>query len=484
MKPLILDFLRRWRWLFVIALLLSVASSITGFPFVFAPAAVFTLLLDAQRGVFRAVRPLPVSRNDQAKAWWLVGVPLLPLLSVPVLAIGVLVSQQLNLPAAMGLRPPPRVIPAALPVDVEARDALIESPSPPATVAPSFAQERRFIGSLSDSNTKPAPWFSAGVQTWVALGYAGFCFFLMQWAPTSPAENLAENVQQGIFGALWGISMPGVAFLLPCLPRNPDAIASWHWAVLAASPVFVALSYFSAADLLQRRMFITSVKERPPAPAEVGAGSGGLTGVPLFLATFAGRIVLFLVLIACVQVVVMRWMLGGKMPSNNPSLALQVVMMGLLMGAMVTEAIGIRGLRVLPLSTRRLAVLLSLISWAAAVSGAAFSAFWCGAGDPSLAPWLNFAGVSVAMCGWATLALAVVLHTSSSGRIFLLILFGMIPSACISFLQDYTVLFAAIGAIAGIAGFALLVRGLKKSAAFYRPRGFFGMTPGQPSAVR
>ena len=96
MKPLILDFLRRWRWLFVIALLLSVGSSIGGMPFVFAPAAVVALLLDAQRGVFRAVRPLPVTRLDQAKAWWFVGVPLLPLLSVPVLAIGVLLFQQFN----------------------------------------------------------------------------------------------------------------------------------------------------------------------------------------------------------------------------------------------------------------------------------------------------------------------------------------------------------------------------------------------------
>ena len=84
MKMLILDFLRRWRWLFVIALLLSVASSVFGIPFVFAPAAVIALLLDAQRGVFRAVRPMPVSRGDQAKAWWFVGVPLLPLLSDPV----------------------------------------------------------------------------------------------------------------------------------------------------------------------------------------------------------------------------------------------------------------------------------------------------------------------------------------------------------------------------------------------------------------
>jgi hypothetical protein len=43
---------------------------------------------------------------------------------------------------------------------------------------------------------------------------------------------------------------------------------------------------------------------------------------------------------------------------------------------------------------------------------------------------------------------------------------------------------AVFGAVSGVGGFMLLVRGLKKSAAFYRPRGFFGMTPGQPSPAR
>ncbi len=476
MKPLILDFLRRWWWLLAIALLLSVGSCVTGFPFVFAPVAVIALMLDAQRGVFRAVRPLPVSRNDQTKAWWFVGVPLVPLLSVPVLAIGVLIFQAIQPRIAAD-----RFAPPAGPTPLEAVSGM---PAPPAPALPAFAQERRYIGPFSVPNKPPAPWFSAGVQAWVALGYAGFCFFLLQWAPTRAAENFAENVQQVIFGLLWGFSMPGIIFLFPNLPRTPDAVASWHWAVFAAAPVFVAFSYFSASEVVQRRMFVTAVKARPRADADAAAVKGGLTGVPFFVANFAGRIVLFLAMIAVVQVVVMQWMLGGKAPLNNPATILQVVMMGLMMGAVLTEQIGLRGLRVLPLSTPRLAVLLSLISWAAAVTGAAFAALWCGVGDPALPPLANFAAQAVAMCGWATLALAVMLHIASSARFFLLLLFGVIPFLCIEIFQKQSALFAAIGALAGIAGFALLLRGLKKSAAFYRPRGFFGMTPGQPSAVR
>ena len=126
MISLILDFLRRWRWLFIISLLLSAAFSIAGMPFILAPAAVVALLLDAQRGVFRAVRPLPITRLDQAKAWWIVGVPLLPLLSVPALVLGVFLFQQFHPdagPAGLGtfaarvveVTPPMEALPEAMP---------------------------------------------------------------------------------------------------------------------------------------------------------------------------------------------------------------------------------------------------------------------------------------------------------------------------------------------------------------------------------
>ena len=482
MKPLILDFLHRWRWLFVIALLLSVASSVFGAPFTIAPAAVVALLLDAQRGVFRAVRPLPVTRLDQAKAWWFVGVPLLPLLSVPVLALGVLLFQQFNPAGNVRFFGPAAVAPSEAPPPIVVLPEEMAGASVPPGAASGKAD--RVIAAPLQNGKAPAPWFAAGVQTWVALGYAGFCFFLLQWAPTRAPENVAEHVQQGIFGLLWGISMPGVAFLLPNLPRTPDAIAGWHWAIFGAAPVFVALSYFSAAELVQRRLILTVVKARPPAAAQPGATSGGLTGIPLYVITFAGRIVGFVALIACVQLVVLRWIMDGKAPPNNPALGMQVSLMGMMIGAVLAEATGLRALRALPLSTPKLALLLALIPWAGAFTSAAFSSLWCRAGDPSLSIWMNLAAQSLALCGWVTLAFAITMHIASGVRLFVLMLLVMIPGVAIPFAEKYAVIFAAIGAVAGVAGFALLMRGLKKSAAFYRPRGFFGMTPGQPSAVR
>jgi hypothetical protein len=476
MKSLILDFLHRWRWLFAISLLLTAAFSIAGFPFILAPAAVVALLLDAQRGVFRAVRPLPITRLDQAKAWWIVGVPLLPLLSVPALVLGVFLFQQFHpnagpagfapLAAPVVQTPPPmEVLPEAMPGTSSAEQRLIAPPQVPVKQA-------------------PAVWFAAGVQAWVALGYAGFCFFLMQWAPTRPADNLTENVQQGVFGLLWGVSMPGIAFLFPNLPRSPDAIVSWHWAIFVAAPVFVALSFFSAAELVRRRMFVTAVKTRPQAAAGSLAISSGLTGIPLFVVNFAGRIVMMVALIACLQIVVLQWMSQGNAPGNNPAMEMQVSLMGMMFGAVTAESIGMRALRTLPLSTPKLALLLSLIPWAGAFTSAVFSAVVCRAGDPALSIWANVAAQSLALCGWVTLAFAITLHISSGGRLFVLMLLVMIPGITLQFAVKYTVPIAAFGLVAGIAGFALLVRGLRKSSAYYRPRGFFGMTPGQPTAVR
>lgn len=474
MKLLVLDFIRRWKWLFVLSLLASVASSVAGTPFIFAPATIVALMLDAQRGAFRAVRPLPVTRLAQARSWWFVGVPLLPLLSVPVLALGVILFQQFNptgYPRFSGLNTPPEIA-APLPLDAQPLSASVPQSVP------------HFAAPIASSSSAPAPWFAAGVQAWVALGYAGFCFLLLQWAPTRPAEGVAENVQQALFGLLWGLSMPGIAFLLPNLPRTPAAIVGWHWAIFGAVPVFVALSYLSAEALVQRRLFVTGVKSKSQSDARPGRVGVGLTGVPLYVLNFAGRIVLILTTMAVLQSVVLRWMLGANGPTSSPVLVMQIVMMGFLLGAMTTETIGMRGLRVLPLSTLRLALLLSLISWTTASVGAAFATLWCHLGDPAIPLWMNLTGFALAMCGWSTLALAALLYMASTARIFVLMLLVVIPSVILSFLQTHTAIYAAVGVVSGAVGFALLVRGLRNSSAFYRPRGFFGMTPGQPSAVR
>ena len=165
-----------------------------------------------------------------------------------------------------------------------------------------------------------APLFAAGVQVWVALGYAGFCFFLMQWAPTRPPENLAEHVQQGLFGVLWGTldAGRGVPSCHICRALPPPSRRGTG-PIFVAAPICVALSYFGASDIVQRRMFVTGVKARPQADFAAGIGvSGGLCGrAAVFVLNFAGRIVLLLVAMAITfTMIVLRWMLGRK-PSRQ-----------------------------------------------------------------------------------------------------------------------------------------------------------------------
>ncbi|TAG10382.1 MAG: hypothetical protein EAZ42_04090 [Verrucomicrobia bacterium] len=480
MKSLIYDFLHRWRWLFVISVLISLVSSIGGKPLIFAPAAIFALAIDAQRGVFRAVRPLPISQLDQAKAWWVVGVPLQTLLSVPALVLGVFLFQQIHPnagPAGYGPAAK-RVVEATPPMEKSAEAMSGTSASVPegSIIPPPKAAGKK----------PPVLWFAAGVQAWVALGYAGFCFFLMQWERTRPAENLAEIVQHVIATSLSSISMLGVVFLFIYFPRSPDAMVTWHWAILVAAPVFVALSYFSAAELLRRRMLMTAVKTRPQAAAKPGVHSRGLTGIPLFVVTFIGRIAMVVSVTICVWIVTSQWISKGDAPGTKPDLGgeMRVWMLCTILGVFMVESIGMRALRILPLSTPKFALLLLLIPWTVAFSGAIFSAVILRAGDPALSVWWNLTAHSLVLCGWVTLAYAITMHMSKLARLFVLPMISTIPYSMFHFVVKYPMPIAAVGFLAGLGGFALLVRGLRKSSAFYRQRGFFGTTAGQPTAVR
>jgi hypothetical protein len=90
MKRLIVDFLARWWWMLALYIVSMAGATMAGQPIIFTPILLIGLVFDAQRGLFRAVRPLPVSRREQAMTWWVLGVFVLPLVSVPALATGTL----------------------------------------------------------------------------------------------------------------------------------------------------------------------------------------------------------------------------------------------------------------------------------------------------------------------------------------------------------------------------------------------------------
>lgn len=93
MQRLILDFIgRRW-WLLAFLLVLSAGFMAAGIPLIVTPFALVALLFDAQRGLIRTVRPLPVTHRAQAGAWWFIGVLLVPLITLVTSPVSALIHQ-------------------------------------------------------------------------------------------------------------------------------------------------------------------------------------------------------------------------------------------------------------------------------------------------------------------------------------------------------------------------------------------------------
>ena len=451
MKLLILDFLRRWWWLLAGLAAISVVTAAGGAPFVWAPIAMVCLMMDEQRGVLRVVRPLPIARRVQAGTWWFVGVLLVPLLAVVALSAGNWIYLAMHSPAAATMAPPEVVL---------HRVPLVNA----------------FISPTPDYS----PWFASAVQWWVGLGCSALCFLLAMLLPKRPLAGLWENLGYGLLSAVWGSAMPGLPFLATYLPNSVAAVVPWHWAVFAAVPFCVVLSFLAAPDMLQRRLAATGQAARiEPASAD-HAGSGGLTGVPLYLVTFVGRMVLILFLMA-----VMFSMISGKERwGAAPILAGQAVAIAIALGAFTVEAIELRVLRALPLSTARLAMLLLAMPVILGVCGAGLTAGWAGVGDPGLPPALNFGAQALAIAGCGSLALAISLHFISGARLVAPIALVMMPTLGFFRWAKEPALLAIVGALTLVLAFGLLHRGLRRCPAFYQPRRLFGMSLAQPLAGR
>jgi hypothetical protein len=449
MKRLTLDFLARWWWLLAIYIVVTIGGTMAGQPFVFTPLLLVCLLFDAQRGLFRAVRPLPVSRREQAVTWWLLGVLVLPIVSVPTLAAGTMFYVRSH---------------AAL---------LVPVPSP--------------TGGAPLYWLNFSPWFAAGVTAWVGLGFAAFCFLLCRFLPTRPPNDLLETIAQSIVAMLWGLSMPGSMLLLQFLPKMPEQLAPWHWVIFALVPVCVVLSFVAAPDVLQRRTFAIVAGKKKIAAADKGhSASHGLVGVPLFLAVVVGRGVAMIILMVTLQLIMFEFMSGWRDsgPHGNPMFVGQIVGFALLFASLCGEWAGLRVLRTLPLSTAKLAGLLLCAPVAFGIVAAVFSSVWGGIGDSSAPMIGNFVAQAVAIAGLGSLAMAISLHVTSGLRILVLIVTAMLPAAAFIFLAKWPLVFVLIGGAAFIGGTALLHRGLCKSSVFYQPRRMLGMTIGQPVAVR
>ena len=459
MKLLTLDFLRRWWWALAVFAVVTLVTTVNASPIVLGPAALVSLLFDATRGVFRAVRPQPVALREQAQTWWLLAVWLVPIVSLVPIVLGTLIYLGMN-----------GVTQVAMPMLHEVGGKFIARPEMPSFV------------------TTYSPWFAAAVQIWVGLGFAALCFLLACGLPTRPPEGVWESLTAIVVGALWGFSIPGLTFVLPLMPQTPAGVHGWHWAVFVSVPFFVVISYLVAPDLMRRRtLVVAAVRPRRGASAQAGS-RGGLTGASLYLATFPLRAALMIVAIAVVQYFFVRLMTGGAGSPPGPlprqyMPLMQIAMFAIIFGAISAEWSNMRSLRTLPLSRERLAALLLAIPVGNGLVAALMATFFVGDGAANLHTIFAFTAQVIYCAGFGGLALVGMLHISSGLRL-LMLMAAIIPASGFAFAATLPLVFAPLGALALLAAWLLLIRGIGKSAAFYRPRSFFGVNIGQPMAVR
>ncbi len=443
MQLIILDFIRRRWWLFPLVAVFAILGMATAQSMIFTHLAIIVLIFDAQRGLLRAVRPLPVSRRSQASAWWFIGVLLAPLVTFFALPIGALIS-------AATIRP-----------------RLFPIPSVDAALPYTFV--------LAPDHF--APWFSAGISAWVGLGYAAFCFLLCIGLPNRPASSRLESIWQGVFGGLWGLSFSGPMLFMFVLPKNPGAIQPWHWVLFALVPVLLVLSFIGAPDMMARRMFALNAAGKPAADAPP-TERGGLTGIPLLLTSAIGRTVAFLALIFVMQMLFGRWIGIGGVAADRASFG-QLAGFAIFFGALAAAMPGLRVLRVLPLSTAQLALLLLSIPAALGFICGSFITIVGGFSDPPWSVLVALLARVFVIAGAGGLALTAWLHTTSGARLVGFALVAMIPSSAVHFIPQFSIWLLLGGSASLVAAYLLLVRGLRKSSAFYQPRTIFGINIGQ-----
>ncbi len=432
MRLIIFDHLRRWWWVLVLLALFNAVTMFAGLTMSLAPFAVITILvLDGPSGVLRVVRVQPLTLRQQGMAWWLLCVVVIPLLWIFPICAGAIAA---NL------------------------------------------TERRHIYELIFSSYNP--WFSACLALWIGIGYSAFNFVLAGILPARPARSLAGDVAQVSVMVLWSVT-----FVIPILighgfPQKFEDFAVRHWLVVAPVPLFVVASALVASRFARRWTMPFTSLMRPRGRTQTGVPISGSTGLPFFLISIVGRIPLILSVSGVVGVGLLRQMHGGN--EAFPYLYNNIFMFGTLYSAVASGMLGMRGLRILPISPRWITALLLAGPLSAGLFGTAFILVSESLGFGSLAPWAELAARAFFTAGLAAAGLAIGLRWAKTGWCATVAL-SLIPMILPRF-WDWGNWIAASGLAVLVISAAAIHRGVKWSSAIYQSRPLFGYGLGQAGA--
>ncbi|RYD77105.1 MAG: hypothetical protein EOP84_15980 [Verrucomicrobiaceae bacterium] len=424
MIRLILDHIIRWWWVLGLMYLAAILSTIGGVPFLVAPVGVILLFLDAQAGLIRATAPLPISLATQARARWLFAVPFIVSTGAVALVLGAVL-----------------------------RDTV-------------FSQ-------FSDAW---GPEVAAGVIFQTCLGFcsAGLTFIGLSFAENRPPETWREYLTQLFVGLCWGLSFASLGWLGPWFLRHNYLSGPWPlYSLAVAVPALVGFSYLSSERFIRRRS-LPANRNTSPATRRQKSETKGASGIPLYLLSIPGRVIVFTLAMTSIQWVTIRFVSGHWTSYTNVGL-LQFALFGMFISTFVTEQVSVRALRTLPLSTRQLTLLL--------LSGPCLSALgivllWI---PETLQKGLTLAsvgrmtGMILLAAGGGALCLAVVLRYVGLGRVGVIFALAVAAPFAIFFLPEIPGAAAAFGVITGISGYFLLHRSLQRSSVTYQPRKLFGL---------
>lgn len=410
---------------------LTAAMIDAGVSVFFGPVALICLMADGQRGWMRVLRPLPVTVRGQAASLWFIGVLLMPLLLLLAVILGV------------------------------------------------------WLGGSSAHNT--SPWFNGAVQWWVGLGYGAIVFLVCTALPTRPPVTPWETFQGMVVGACWGVAIPGSLFLGRWLPKSLSEVTLGHEIMLGSVPLWLIVSGVAAPLMATRRLSGMGAKAitLPPAVVQSSAADRGkISGLSFLVRNQIVRHTLLLAALLSIQVVVFQWMTGGK-PGGSAFMGAQTPMYVLMFSAMSQETLNLRSLRMLPISTFRLAAVLLVVPLVLSVGTslllATFSQtpapageFTPGLGDPAFSFAVNFTAFATGLMGLSSLLLVVMMHIQSGWRLGALMLATVISGATFMLGAASLVWFFCVGLTLCVVSFVWLMHGLRRSSAIYRPRQMMG----------